>query len=75
MVCNLKFIHWSYKRYLESLIRDTYNYNGTPIKLSFRDEKQIKSNKKRISQGKKPVTKAYKQAKNAEKLLNPNNNR
>ena len=72
---NLKFIHWSYKRYLESLIRDTYNYNGTPIKLSFRDEKQIKSNKKRISQGKEPVTKAYKQAKNAEKLLNPNNNR
>ena len=72
---NLKFIHWSYKRYLESLIRDTYNYNGTPIKLSFRDEKQIKSNKKRISQGKEPVTKAYKQAKNAEKLLNPHNNR
>ena len=72
---NLKFIHWSYKRYLESLIRDTYNYNGTPIKLSFRDEKQIKSNKKRISQGKEPVTKTYKQAKNAEKLLNPHNSR
>lgn len=41
---NLKFIHWSYKRYLERLIRETYTYAGTPIKLSFRDEKQIKAN-------------------------------
>lgn len=43
---NLKFIHWSYERYLENLIRETYDYTGTPIKLSFRDEKQIKENKK-----------------------------
>ena len=64
---NLKFVHWSYKRYLENLLRDTYNYTGTPIKFSFRDEKQIKSNKERIAQGKEPVTKAYKQAKEAEK--------
>ncbi len=64
---NLKFIHWSYKRYLERLLRETYNYAGTPIKLSFRDEKQIKANKERIAQGKAPVTKAYKQAKEAEK--------
>ncbi len=63
---NLKFVHWSYKRYLERLIRERYNYSGTPIKLSFRDEKQIKANKERIKQGKEPVTKAYKQAKNAE---------
>lgn len=46
---NLKFIHWSYKRYLERLIRETYNYAGTPIKLSFRDEKQIKANRVRQS--------------------------
>ncbi|MDO4684845.1 MAG: ribosome biogenesis GTPase Der [Candidatus Saccharibacteria bacterium] len=65
---NLKFVHWSYKRYLERLIRDTYNYSGTPIKLSFRDEKQIKANKERIKQGKAPVTKAYKQSKEAERL-------
>ena len=42
---NLKFIHWSYKRYLERLVRETYNYAGTPIKFSFRDEKQIKANR------------------------------
>jgi GTP-binding protein len=61
---NLKFVHWSYKRYLERLIRETYNYAGTPLKLSFRDEKQIKANKERIAAGKEPVTKKYKQEKN-----------
>lgn len=64
---NLKFVHWSYKRYLERLIRETYNFAGTPIKFSFRDEKQIKANKERVARGLAPVTKAYKQAKNAEK--------
>ncbi len=63
---NLKFVHWSYKRYLERLVRETYDYSGTPIKFSFRDEKQIKSNKERFAAGKAPVTKAYKKAKEAE---------
>lgn len=63
---NLKFVHWSYKRYLERRIRDTYDYTGTPIKLSFRDEKQLKANRERIKRGLEPVTKAYKQRKNAE---------
>ena len=63
---NLKFVHWSYKRYLERLIRETYNYAGSPIKFSYIDEKQVKSNKERAKQGKAPVTKAYKQAKEAE---------
>jgi len=44
---NLKFVHWSYKRYLERLLRETYNYAGTPIKFSFRDEKQIKANREK----------------------------
>ena len=64
---NLKFVHWSYKRYLERLIRETYDYAGVPIKFSFIDEKQVKSNKERIKQGKAPVTKAYKKEKEAEK--------
>ncbi len=62
---NLKFVHWSYKRYLERLLRETYNYSGTPIKFSYRDEKQIKMNKERIAKGLAPVTKAYKQQKSA----------
>ena len=61
---NLKFVHWSYKRYLERLLRETYDYSGTPIKFSFRDEKQIKYNKERIAKGLTPVTKAYKQSLN-----------
>lgn len=67
---NLKFVHWSYKRYLERLLRQTYNYAGTPIKFSFRDEKQIKANKARIAEGKAPVTKKYKQEQEQQKRLN-----
>lgn len=63
---NLKFVHWSYKRYLERLVRETYDYSGTPIKFSYRDEKQIKMNKERVAKGLEPVTKAYKQRKNTE---------
>ena len=64
---NLKFVHWSYKRYLERTLREAFNFAGTPIKLSFRDEKQLKANRQRVARGLAPVTKAYKQAKNAEK--------
>ena len=35
--------------------------------MSFRDEKQLKANRERVARGLAPVTKAYKQAKNAEK--------
>ena len=55
---NLKFVHWSYKRYLERLIRDNFDFSGTPIKFSFRDEKQIKDNKARVAAGKDPINKA-----------------
>jgi GTP-binding protein len=44
---NLKFIHWSYKRYLERRLREVYDYTGTPIKFSFIDEKQIKANREK----------------------------
>ncbi len=44
---NLKYLHWSYKRYLERQLRQTYDYTGTPIKFSFRDEKQIKANREK----------------------------
>lgn len=54
---NLKFVHWSYKRYLERALRETYDYSGTPIKFSFIDEKQVKANKLRIAEGKDPIIK------------------
>ncbi len=40
---NLKYLHWSYKRYIERQLRETYNYTGTPIKFSYRDERQYRS--------------------------------
>jgi len=64
---NLKFVHWSYKRYLERVLREAYNYAGVPVKFSYRDEKQIKANKERVAKGLEPVTKAYKKRKEAEK--------
>lgn len=30
-----KFIHWSYKRYMERALRERYGYQGTPIQLWF----------------------------------------
>lgn len=44
---NFKFIHWSYKRYLESQFREAFGFTGTPIKFSFRDEKQLRDNRER----------------------------
>jgi len=55
---NLKFLHWSYKRYLEHAIRDEFDFVGTPIMFSFRDEKQIKANREKEQAAKvKPVSK------------------
>lgn len=36
---NLKLLHWSYKRYLERQMREAYDFTGTPINFSFRQEK------------------------------------
>lgn len=30
-----KYLHWSYKRYLERNLRERYNYEGTPVQLWF----------------------------------------
>lgn len=35
---NLKHLHWSYKRYLDSVIREHFDYTGTPIKFSFKEK-------------------------------------
>ena len=58
---NLKFVHWSYKRHLERVMRETFDLAGTAIKFSFRDEKQIKANRE------KEKLAAEKAAKEAEK--------
>jgi len=30
-----KYVHWSYRRYLERRLRETYGYEGTPVQLWF----------------------------------------
>jgi GTPase len=30
-----KFLHWSYKRYMERSLREKYNFNGTPVQFWF----------------------------------------
>jgi len=30
-----KFVHWSYRRYLERNLRESYGYSGTPVQLWF----------------------------------------
>lgn len=59
---NLKFVHWSYKRYLETQMREQFDFTGTPIKFSFRDEKQLKANRERIAAGKSPINKGSQKA-------------
>lgn len=46
---NLKFLHWSYKRHLERVMREKFDFIGTAIKFSFRDEKQIKANREKAA--------------------------
>lgn len=39
---DLKYLHWSYRRYLERVFREHFDFTGTPIKLFFRDTKAEK---------------------------------
>lgn len=32
---NTKFVHWSYRRYLERQLREVYHFEGTPVQLWF----------------------------------------
>ena len=35
-------VHFSYRRYLENRLRDTFGFDGTPIRLVFRDRSSVK---------------------------------
>jgi GTPase len=35
-------VHFSYRRYLENRLRETFGFDGTPIKLVFRDRTSVK---------------------------------
>ena len=40
-------IHFSYRRYLENRLRDAYGFQGTPIRLVFREQVREKRERKR----------------------------
>jgi GTPase len=40
---HLQHLHWGYKRYLEHDMREAFDFIGTPIKFSFREEKEAKN--------------------------------
>jgi GTP-binding protein len=44
-------IHFSYRRYLENQLRDSFGYHGTPIRLIFRDRSSIKLPRRRAARG------------------------
>jgi GTP-binding protein len=39
-VNNAKLVHFTYQRYLENQLRDTYQFIGTPVKLLFRNRSE-----------------------------------
>jgi len=39
---HMKFLHWSYKRYLDREFRETWDVSGTPIRMLFKDSKKDK---------------------------------
>lgn len=44
---DLRYLHWSYKRYLEKTMRAEFDFDGTPIMFSFRDEKVERKKRER----------------------------
>jgi GTP-binding protein len=40
-------VHFSYRRYLENRLRDTFGFDGTPIRLVFRDRTSVKLPRRR----------------------------
>ncbi len=50
-------VHFSYRRYLENRLRETFGFDGTPIRLVFRDRAKVRAPRRRST------TKAAKAAK------------
>ncbi len=40
-------VHFSYRRYLENRLRDTFGFDGTPLRLVFRDRTSVKLPRRR----------------------------
>ncbi len=51
-------IHFSYRRYLENRLRETYGFDGTPIRLVFREQTREKRERKGRTRHNRPPTRA-----------------
>jgi GTP-binding protein len=40
-----KFLHWSYRRHMERMMREKWDYTGTPVQLWFIDRDEAKEKK------------------------------
>jgi GTP-binding protein len=49
---NASAVHFSYRRYLENQLRETFGFDGTPIRLVFRDRASVKLPRRRRSRAK-----------------------
>ncbi len=54
-----KSVHFSYQRFLENRIRDAFDFEGTPLRLIFRERSRVelepRKRKPRPAKGRKPV--------------------
>ncbi len=50
-------IHFSYRRYLENQLRAEFGFDGTPIKLVFRNRESVRLPRRRSNRGHSPVSK------------------
>jgi GTP-binding protein len=44
-------VHFSYRRYIENRLRETFGFDGTPIRLIFRDRSSVKLPRRRKTRG------------------------
>jgi GTP-binding protein len=55
----MELLHWSYKRYLEARIREFYPFLGTPIELSFHNDRANGPRKDYRKDNKKSASEDY----------------
>lgn len=58
-----KYLHWSYKRHMERMMRESWDYNGTPVQLWFIDRDVEKERDVKLG-GKRPGATKGKKFKN-----------
>jgi predicted GTPase len=42
-------VHFSYRRYLENQLRETFGFDGTPVRLVFRDRAKVRAPRRRAA--------------------------